>query len=861
MGNMLTREDARGKLWTYEYDALGRMTATTDPLGTTTRMYYDEVGNIIREVDPEGREKTFEYDQKGNLIKTTDALGNVTLFEYNTDGRVTKQIDPEGKEIRKAYDTNGRLRKTIDGNGNVIKIDYDDTVNLACFACSGGGGMNQPTQITFPTFSREYKYDTRGRKTMEKERLSGSEAYFTYFAYDPSGNLISKTDKEDRTITYEYDDLNRLIKVIDPSGNETYYTYDNRDNLIALTDANGNTTTFEYDGNSRLVKETRPMGEETAYQYDGAGNVVQKIDPKNQKTEYTYDDAGRMMEIRYYTSDDHTTPVKTVVFTYDKVGNLMGYDDGITSATYGYDNAYRKTSEIVNYGPFQKTYSYTYYNNGMKKTFTDPNGTTYTYTYDTNNQLTGIQIPGTGSITYPSYTWNRPASMTLPGGSTKEYTYGPLMRVNSITSKDPGQNPLMNYHYTYDKMDNIVNKSTEHGEYAYGYDDLYRLASADNPIQDNEEFTYDPVGNRLTSADTTGTWTYNDNNELNAYNDTSYEYDDNGNMIQKTVDGQVTNYFYNIENRLLRVEDGNGSVIAEYYYDPFGRRLWKEVDGIRTYFLYSDEGLIGEYDASGVEIKTYGYKPGSTWTTDPLFMKAGNEYYFYQNDHLGTPQKMTGVNGAVVWSAKYSSFGDAEVESSSTITNNLRFPGQYYDKGTGLCYNWKRYYDPKIGRYLTPDPIRPDGGINFFTYANNNPTNFFDNKGLFILAFCTYTSAGEGLGIGILECELHESLCFRGERHTADYYGIFGGITGGSPLGRTSFSLTFKTADDVRTLGGSAEIEVTSASFGGGASWGQICFGAACTYGWSEQKGLDLSGDIFFGYGWVSNIKSECCDY
>jgi len=168
------------------------------------------------------------------------------------------------------------------------------------------------------------------------------------------------------------------------------------------------------------------MGEETTYQYDGVGNLIQKIDVKNQKTEYTYDDAGRMTEIRYYTADDHTTPVKSVTFTYDRVGNLMGYDDGTTSATYTYDNTYRKTSESVNYGPFQKTYSYTYYNNGMKKTFIDPNGTTYTYTYDANNQLTGIQIPGTGSITYPSYTLNRPATITLPDGSSTEYTYDPL---------------------------------------------------------------------------------------------------------------------------------------------------------------------------------------------------------------------------------------------------------------------------------------------------------------------------------------------------------------------------------------------------------------------------------------------------
>ncbi|MCP4400901.1 MAG: hypothetical protein GY801_26830, partial [bacterium] len=63
---------------------------------------------------------------------------------------------------------------------------------------------------------------------------------------------------------------------------------------------------------------------------------------------------------------------------------------------------------------------------------------------------------------------------------------------------------------------------------------------------------------------------------------------------------------------------------------------------------------MAEYDAAGNETRTYGYKPDSTWTTDPLWLKQNGEYYFYHNDHLGTPQKLARQNGAVVWSASYS---------------------------------------------------------------------------------------------------------------------------------------------------------------------------------------------------------------
>ena len=355
---------------------------------------------------------------------------------------------------------------------------------------------------------------------------------------------------------------------------------------------------------------------------------------------------------------------------------------------------------------------------------------TYTYTYDAANQLTAIQIPGTGSITYSSYTWNRPASITLPGGSKKDYVYDPLMRIKQITAKDPAQNLLMNYQYTYDKMDNIKTKGTEHGDYQYGYDDLYRLTSADNPVQNDEAYTYDSVGNRLTSEGVGGTWSYNQNNELQNYNGLTFSYDQNGSTIQKNDNGTITNYIYNTEDRLTEVRDGSNGLIASYYYDPFGRRLWKDVGGARTYFLYADEGLIGEYDSSGIELKAYGYKPNAIFTTDPLFMKVGNEYYFYHNDHLGTPQKIATANGAVAWSATYTSFGEALIDASATITNNLRFPGQYFDEETGLHYNYFRYYDPKTGRYLTSDPIGLVGGINLFLYCANNPVNYLDVLGL-----------------------------------------------------------------------------------------------------------------------------------
>lgn len=91
---------------------------------------------------------------------------------------------------------------------------------------------------------------------------------------------------------------------------------------------------------------------------------------------------------------------------------------------------------------------------------------------------------------------------------------------------------------------------------------------------------------------------------------------------------------------------------------------------------------------------------------------------------------MPDISGNLVWRAVYDSFGKADVQLSSTITNNLRFPGQYFDEETGLHYNWNRYYDPMIGRYITPDPMGfLSGDINLYTYVGNDPINSIDPVG------------------------------------------------------------------------------------------------------------------------------------
>ena len=216
-----------------------------------------------------------------------------------------------------------------------------------------------------------------------------------------------------------------------------------------------------------------------------------------------------------------------------------------------------------------------------------------------------------------------------------------------------------------------------------------------------------------------------------------YSYDNAGNIVS---DGLHTDYFYNQNNRLIRVEI-DGLTVAEYAYDAFERRVLKVVNGVTTHFHYDLNGLlISETDGNGNPRKDYIYLNG-----EPVAMKTyggSAGWYWFVNDHLGTPQKMVDESGSVVWAAAYAPFGEARVYADE-ITNNLRFPGQYYDVETGLHYNWHRYYDPGTGRYLTPDPIGLAGGINPYVYVQNNPINLTDPLGL--MSNATWGQFGAGM--------------------------------------------------------------------------------------------------------------------
>jgi RHS repeat-associated protein len=190
-------------------------------------------------------------------------------------------------------------------------------------------------------------------------------------------------------------------------------------------------------------------------------------------------------------------------------------------------------------------------------------------------------------------------------------------------------------------------------------------------------------------------------------------------------------------------------LLATYFYDLHGQRSRKQTtaaapQGAATVvYHYDDAGqLLAETTASGAPLITYAWRDatpvslivhgtgtGGATTARVLYLEA---------DHLGSPIAARNQAGRLLWKWELDAFGstvpneDPDADGQKT-TINLRFPGQYFDAESALHYNWHRYYDPKLGRYISSDPIGVEGGLNTYQYVEANPLSFTDPTGLLFM--------------------------------------------------------------------------------------------------------------------------------
>ncbi len=354
--------------------------------------------------------------------------------------------------------------------------------------------------------------------------------------------------------------------------------------------------------------------------------------------------------------------------------------------------------------------------------------------------------------------------MSRPPEIVMTFSYDPASQVTAISHQLTALSQQINKaEYGYNGVGNRTSLTDRRGTQAFGYDQLDRLTSASHPLLGTaQSFAYDAVGNRTTAGNVT-----NAGNQLTADATHTYQYDDNGNLTRKTLlaTGNYTQYTYDAENRLTKVEDfvaGNSTAAFTntYRYDGLGRRIEKVANGQTRRYIYDGEDILLESDGSNVLQARYTHGPG---IDEPIAVTKGANTFFYHQDGLGSVTDLTDSTGATAKSYSYDAYGNV-LESPGTVDQPYTYTGREFDAESGLNYYRARHYDPSTGRFLQKDPIGIFGGTNnLYQYAGGNPISLIDPLGLETCLLTTvgpvgirdhasiYTSRGDGGGAAIYD--------------------------------------------------------------------------------------------------------------
>lgn len=476
--------------------------------------------------------------------------------------------------------------------------------------------------------------------------------YTETYAYDLSGNLISHKDKNGIYTYNTYDSMNRLTKTV-KGGSQITYTYDDMGNMLTATNETGTIT----------------------YEYNEDGTLASKKYPDNRKISYTSYDAN-----------------KNLLSMTDFFGNITDY-------TYNGRGLVSSVTEKYSGSAAQKTFSYSYNDNGSISSANGPSNIKTTYTYDYAGRISSMRNSTSNSSVYTShsYTYDNSGNVTKSidsiggqGSITTDYSYDSTNRL----SKEWG--PTEKLYYTYDDHSNMYSAVYDYDRY-FAYDANNRLTEVEDlwikgETADGEkqadwiiDYTYDNNGNLLSSSkyayypqdyqSNRKTYTYNDFGQLTGYVDNlgdtaTYTYYADGLRASKTVNGVTTKYYYDGGNVIN--ESRNGSLYAVNVMGP--------------------DGYISRTQGS---------------TTS----------YYMKNAHGDIVRAVTESAGKT-FSATYNAWGEI-MDSDNGSGNPIGYAGEFHDEESGMIYLRGRYYDPEIRRFITEDPAKD--GWNWYAYCGNNP--------------------------------------------------------------------------------------------------------------------------------------------
>jgi len=714
-------DDGSTQLYTYGYNSFGNLTNSIDPVGRIFSYVYATNGIDLLET------RQTRAGQNELLAQTTyntqhlpliqrDAAGQVTTFTYNARGQVLTESDPNGATTTHTYDSNG-YQTSVDGPlpgpGDNNSWTYDSFGRVRTRSDESG-------------YTLTFDYDALDRLT----KITFPDATFQESTYTRL-DLTQSRDRAGRVTSLEYNAVRQMAKRTDPLNRVTQFQWCKCGGIKSLTDPMGRTTDWRNDVQGRATAKVYPDGSEVRYVYENTtSRLRQRIDEKLQATQYDYNPDDTLSRITYVNAAIATP---AVVFAYDQNHQrLASMTDGAGTTIYGYGPITGAPAlgagllASVDGPALNDTITFGYDELG-RRVSTAIHGVAEALALDEAGRVTSV----TNSLGTFNYAYDgsspRPTSQTYPNGQTARMSYAGNLQdelLQGITNKF-GNTAISEFIYGRDvAARRITSWSQQSGTqtpslYSFTYDQANQVVAASvseaGVTNGTFSYSYDPAGNRLNEQvdGTTNSAIYNALNQLTT----------------TTGAGNAVTNEWDAEQRLVAVNAGGQR--TEFFYDGLGRRvrIRKLVNGSEVSnrrFVWCDDVICEERDTNAVVSKRF--------LAQGMKVEAGaaTGSYFYTRDHLGSIREMTDTGGNVRARYAYDPFG-RRTRVIGDLEADFGFAGMLWAAEAGLNLTLHRAYDPRLGRWLSRDPLENaelEEGHNLYAYVHNNPANNIDPLGL-----------------------------------------------------------------------------------------------------------------------------------
>lgn len=778
-GLMLTKRDPLNNLNTFTYDAQGRLirndnaasgshtlsqTGNAQDYTVTYRSPLNRASTFQVQNLPNGDENQINTFEDGTVYRVTTAADGSTS-EISPDGSTSQTTlgpDPRwgmqapvgsnaGVMMPGGLNSNVTFARTstLATPGNPLSLTTQtDTLNIngrtytSVFTASNRtfalttpqnrqstaviDGQERVTQSQFADLNADnYTYDTRGRLSIAALG-SGASARTLNFDYNTAGFLSSFTNPLNQTTVFTYDLAGRVTQQTLADNRNIAFGYDANGNLTSLTPSGRPAHTFTYNSLNLVSSYVAPNiggSSTTTYEYNLDRDISRITRPDLLQINYAYDTGGRLQTL--------AVPTGSYGFAYNATTGLLSSitapSGGIVA--YQYDG-FLPTRETWT-GTVAGNVSQTFDNNFRVTSQSINNANTVDFTYDNDNLLTGA-----GNLSLTRNTTNGLLTGTSLSNVTDTYTYNGFAEPTNYNAKFNAAT-LYDVNFTYDKLGRIAQKIETIGgiatTYDYGYNQAGNLITVtlNGGAQPLVTYSYDSNDNR-TSVNLGGivtNGTYDVQDRLTQYGNTTYTYTLNGELQSKTNGGQTTQYSYDVLGNLRNVILPDSTKI-EYVIDGQDRRIGKKVNGTLTQgFLYQDQlEPVAELDASNNIVSRFVY---GTRSNVPDYMIKNGLTYRIITDQLGSVRLVVDVaTGNIAQRIDYDEFGFV-LQDTNPNFQPFGFSGGLYDSQTKLVRFGARDYDSESGRWTLADPIRFAGlQFNLYIYSYNDPVNFSDYTGL-----------------------------------------------------------------------------------------------------------------------------------